>query len=65
MDCLKGGFMTSKKEVLKQLKEAQKKFIEDQEATRPDNPHHKKGRRSFFEMYHGITRHNKKSLADY
>lgn len=57
--------MTSKKEVLKQLKEAQKKFIEDQEATRPDNPHHKKGRRSFFEMYHGITRHNKKSLADY
>lgn len=65
VDNLKGGFMTTKKELMKQIKEAQKRFIEQEEAARPDNPNHKKGRRSTSEIFAGITRHNKKSLADY
>jgi hypothetical protein len=65
MDNLKGGFMITKKEKLKQLKEEQRKFIESEEAARPDNPNYKKGRRSASEIFAGITRHNRKSLADY
>jgi hypothetical protein len=65
MDNLRGVFMITKKEKLKQLKEAQRKFIEAEEAARPDNPNYKKGRRSASEIFAGITRHNRKSLADY
>jgi hypothetical protein len=65
MDKLKGVFMITKKEKLKQIKEAQRKFIKDQEAARPDNPNYKKGRPSASEIFAGITRHNRKSLADY
>ena len=64
-DNLKRVFMITKKEKLKQLKEEQRKFIESEEAARPDNPNYKKGRRSASEIFAGITRHNRKSLADY
>jgi hypothetical protein len=57
--------MISKKEKLKQIKEAQKKFIEDEDANRSTNPNYKKGRRSLSQMFQGVTRHNPKSLADY
>lgn len=55
----------NKKEKLKQIKEEQKRFIEQEEASRPLNPNYKKGRRSASEIFAGVTRHNKKSLADY
>lgn len=57
--------MISKKEKLKQIKEEQKRFLEAEEATRPNNPNYKKGRRSASEIFAGVTRSNKKSLADY
>ena len=65
MDNLKGGFMITKKEKMKQIKEAQKQFIEAEELARPLNPNYKKGKRSASEIFAGITRHNRKSLADY
>ena len=65
MDNLKGGFMITKKEKMKQIKEAQKLAIAIDEATRPLNPNYKKGRRSASEIFAGVTRHNRKSLADY
>ena len=57
--------MITKKEKMKQIKEAQKRFIETEEASRPINPNHKKGRRSNSEIFAGVTRNNKRSLADY
>ena len=65
VDNLKGGFMATKKEQLKQIKEEQKRFIEAEEAARPLNPNYKRGRRSASEIFAGVTRSNKKSLADY
>ena len=55
----------TKREKLKQIKEEQKRFIDQEEAARPDNPNYKKGRRSYAEIFAGVTRSNKKSLADY
>lgn len=57
--------MMTKKEKMKQIKEAQKRFVETEEASRPLNPNYKKGRRSHSEIFAGITRNNKRSLADY
>lgn len=57
--------MITKKEKMKQIKEAQKQFIEAEELARPLNPNYKKGKRSASEIFAGITRHNRKSLADY
>lgn len=57
--------MMTKKEKLRQIKEAQKRFAEAEEASRPLNPNYKKGRRSHSEIFAGVTRNNKRSLADY
>ena len=57
--------MITKKEKMKQIKEAQKLAIAADEAARPLNPNHKKGRRSNSEIFAGVTRNNKRSLADY
>lgn len=57
--------MATKKEKLKQIKEAQKRFIELEDAARPLNPNYKKGRRSHSDIFAGVTRNNKRSIADY
>lgn len=55
----------NKKEKMKQIKEEQKRFIDHEESLRQDNPNYKKGKRTMSEIFAGVTRHNKKSLADY
>ena len=58
-------YKVSKKEKLKQIKEAQQKFLEQEEAARPLNPNYRKGRRTNSQIFAGVTVHNRKSLADY
>jgi hypothetical protein len=57
--------MMTKKEKMKQIKEAQKLAIAADEAARPLNPNYKKGRRTNSDIFNGVTRNNKRSLADY
>ena len=55
----------TKKEKMKQIKESQKLAIAADEAARPLNPNYKKGRRTNSDIFNGVTRNNKRSLADY